>query len=92
MDEAKGALALSNDEIIAEAEAYAARCDAVPEADPLMRSMVIQGVHAALSSIRQDDKGAFAGLAAGQAYSAPARTYYRDGYWTMQPLLTLAPA
>lgn len=91
MDEAKGALTLSNDEIIAEAEAYVTRCDAVPEADPLMRSMVKQGIHAALSSIRQDEKGVFAGLAAGQAYSAPARTYYRDGYWTMQPLLTLAP-
>ena len=35
--------------------------------------------------------GGFAGLAAGQAYSAPARTYYRDGYWTMQALLPLAP-
>ena len=25
------------------------------------------------------------------AYSSPARTYFRDGYWTLQPLLTLAP-
>jgi len=48
-------------------------------------------VHAALSSIRHDEDGAFAGLAAGQAYSSPARTYYRDGYWTLQPLLKLAP-
>jgi glycogen debranching enzyme len=63
----------------------------MPEADPLLRSMVIQGTHAALSSIRADETGSFAGLAAGQAYSAPARTYFRDGYWTLQPLLTLAP-
>jgi len=90
-DEAVRALALSVAEIIAEAEAHVRRCDLMPEADPLLRSMVMQGVHAALSSIRQDEAGDFAGLAAGQAYSSPARTYYRDGYWTLQPLLTLEP-
>lgn len=89
--EAEAALALSVEAIIAEAAAYAARCDRLPDADPVLRSMVIQGTHAALSSIRKDEHGQFAGLAAGQAYSAPARTYFRDGYWTLQPLLTLAP-
>ncbi len=89
--EAEAALSISVEAIVAEAEAYAKSCDRMPEADPLLRSMVIQGTHAALSSIRKDQHGAFAGLAAGQAYSAPARTYYRDGYWTLQPLLTLAP-
>ncbi|MGO6986931.1 glycogen debranching protein, partial [Rhizobium leguminosarum] len=63
-----------------------------PEAQPLMRSMISQGLHAALSSVRRDEHGAFAGLAAGQAYSAPARTYYRDGYWTLQALLDREPA
>ena len=58
---------------------------------PMLRSMVLQGTHAALSSIRRDEQGAFAGLAAGMAYSTPARTYFRDGYWTLQPLLQLAP-
>jgi Glycosyl-hydrolase family 116, catalytic region len=91
MEEAREAMRLDTDDIVAEADAYAARCDRMPDADPVLRSMVIQGVHAALSSIRRDSEGGFAGLAAGQAYSAPARTYYRDGYWTMQPLLTLAP-
>ena len=91
MDEAIRALRLTAEDIIAEADAYAARCDMMPDADPVLRSMVIHGVHAALSSIRQDSAGGFAGLAAGQAYSAPARTYYRDGYWTMQALLPLAP-
>lgn len=89
--EAQSALALSVETIIAEAAAYTLRCDRLPEADPVLRSMVIQGTHAALSSIRHDQHGDFAGLAAGQAYSAPARTYFRDGYWTLQPLLTLAP-
>lgn len=89
--EAEAALAITIEQIVLEAAAYSARCDRLPEADPLLRSMVIQGTHAALSSIRKDQHGMFAGLAAGQAYSAPARTYYRDGYWTLQPLLTLAP-
>jgi len=89
--EAQRGLALSVETIVAEATAYARRCDLMPEADPLLRNMVIQGVHAALSSIRRDAGGNFAGLAAGQAYSSPARTYFRDGYWTLQPLLTLAP-
>jgi len=89
--EAEEALTLAGDAILAEATAHQAQCDRMPEADPLLRSMVMQGVHAALSSIRQNADGTFGGLAAGQDYSAPARTYYRDGYWTLQPLLTLAP-
>lgn len=89
--EVEAALTLSVEAIIAEAAAYTARCDRMPEADPLLRSMVIQGTHAALSAIRTGRDGAFAGLAAGQGYSSPARTYYRDGYWTLQPLLALAP-
>jgi len=90
-EEAAQALKLDADDIVAEAETYARYCDLMPNADPVLRSMVIQGVHAARSSIRRDEQGGFAGLAAGQAYSSPARTYYRDGYWTLQPLLKLAP-
>jgi len=90
-NEARTALALSVDQIVAECAAYVARCDELPGADPVMRTMVNQGLHAALSSIRSDEHGAFAGLAAGQAYSAPARTYYRDGHWTVQALLKRAP-
>ena len=91
LDEAERAAKLDAATIIAEAAVYANSCDRMPEADPVLRSMVQHGVHAALSSIRRDEDGSFAGLAAGQAYSAPARTYFRDGYWTLQPLLTLAP-
>lgn len=89
--EAGRAMALDVKTIVAEDKSYAKRCDALPKADPLLRSMVMQGVHAGLSSVRKDSKGQFAGLAAGQSYSAPARTYYRDGYWTLQILLQLAP-
>ena len=49
------------------------------------------GAHAALSSARKAAGGGFAGLAAGLAYSNPPRTYYRDGYWTLQLLARLAP-
>ena len=91
-DEAERGLGLEISTIITEAEHYAAHCDMLPEADPILRSMVMQGAHAALSSIRRDERGRFDGLAAGLAYSAPARTYYRDGYWTLQLLLKAAPA
>ncbi|MES2343846.1 MAG: glycogen debranching protein [Pseudomonadota bacterium] len=92
LDEAERGLGLTVETIVTEAEHYAAHCDQLPQADPVLRSMVMQGTHAALSSVRRDDRGRFDGLAAGLAYSAPARTYYRDGYWTLQLLLTAAPA
>jgi hypothetical protein len=89
--EAAQGLALDFDQIEGEADAYAAACDLLPAADPLLRGMVIQGAHAASSSVRAYPSGGFAGLSAGLAYSTPARTYYRDGYWTLQLLLRLAP-
>jgi glycogen debranching enzyme len=85
------ALALGASDIVREAGDYVGRCDLSPASEPLLRSLVMQGAHAALSSIRQDDQGRFAGLAAGLIYSNPPRTYYRDGYWTLQLLLRTAP-
>ena len=90
--EVEAALRLDARAIIDECAAHLARCDRLPEADPILRGMVLQGVHAALSSIRTGRDGQYAGLAAGLAYSTPARTYYRDGYWTSQALLDLEPA
>ncbi|WP_425298969.1 amylo-alpha-1,6-glucosidase [Rhizobium sullae] len=89
--EAERGMALPAEAIIAEANAYIERCDLLPAAPALMRSMAIQSAHACLSSIRRGQDGSFLGLAAGQAYSAPTRTYYRDGYWTLQALLFLDP-
>lgn len=89
--EAERGLDLSVETIIAEANAYVERCDLLPKAPPMMRSMAIQSAHASLSSVRRAEDGSFLGLAAGQAYSAPTRTYYRDGYWTLQALLHLDP-
>lgn len=90
--ELEAALALPPTTIAAEAAAHVAACDRLPEADPLLRSLVMQGVHAAVASVRRDPRGRFAGLAAGLAYSAPARTYFRDSYWTAPLLLQLDPA
>jgi glycogen debranching enzyme len=89
--EAAAALALDVPAIVKQAADHVARCDLLPAAEPLLRSLVMQGAHAALSSVRQDQHGAFAGLAAGLIYANPPRSYYRDSYWTTQLLLRVAP-
>ena len=63
----------------------------VPTTDPLLGSLLTHALHAAASSRKQDAGGGFAGLAAGYGYSFPARTYYRDGYWTSRALLPFRP-
>jgi len=90
-DEAEAASRCEVGQIIAESAAYIARCDRLAAADPLLRSLVMHGVHAALASVCRDAHGGFAGLAAGFDYSSPPRTYYRDSYWTFPILLRLAP-
>ena len=64
MDAAEAAkgMALDFAQVVREADDYVARCDLAPTADPLLRSMVVQGVHAALSSVRSYPGGSFAGL------------------------------
>ena len=93
MDGLEAARGISFDiaQVVREADAYAARCDLLAAAEPVLRSMVIQGAHAALSSVRGYPGGRFAGLAAGLAYSTPPRTYYRDGFWTLPLLSRAAP-
>jgi hypothetical protein len=89
--EAAAALALDVPEIVRQAADHVERCDLLPAAEPVLRSLMMQGAHAALSSVRHDRHGAFGGLAAGLIYANPPRSYYRDSYWTMQLLLRLAP-
>jgi hypothetical protein len=89
--EAGRGITLDIAQVVREADDYAARCDLMPAAEPLLRSMVMQGAHAGLSSVRAYPGGHFAGLAAGLAYSSPPRTYYRDGYWTLPLLSRVAP-
>ena len=91
MAEAAGALALPNAEVLREAEAYDHDCDRLGEASPLLRSMTTFGIHAALAAVKHDRTGAPSGVAAGPGYALPARSYYRDGYWTAPALLEVAP-
>jgi glycogen debranching enzyme len=59
--------------------------------DPTLRTMVVHGLANAFAARKELAGGVFAGHAAGHAYAAPARSYYRDGYWTVQALLPVAP-
>jgi hypothetical protein len=59
--------------------------------DPLLRTMVVHGLANALVARKELAGGTFAGHAAGHRYAAPARSYYRDAYWTLQALLPIAP-
>jgi len=90
-DEALSGLTLSIAEAQGESAAHVRRCDLMAGAEPLLRSLVLAGAHAALSSARRHPDGGFAGLSAGLVYANPPRTYYRDGYWTLQLLIRIAP-
>ncbi len=89
--EARRAMALSDEAVVREAADYESTCDRLSEAPPALRSMTAFGLHAALSAVKRDPRGRPAGVAAGPGYSVPARSYYRDGYWTAQALLQVAP-
>lgn len=91
-DECAAALNLSAAAIIDEATTYATQCDGMPDTPPMLRAMIVSGLHTALASRRKLADGRFGGLAAGMNYTAPSRTYYRDGYWTLQALLLVDPA
>ncbi len=59
--------------------------------DDELQGLFLHGLHAARSARKELKGGRFAGLAAGVGYAVPARTYYRDGYWTLQALLPTWP-
>lgn len=54
-------------------------------------TQAIHCFHAAFSCVKSDDSGNFAGIAAGIGYSIPARSYFRDSYWTCLALLPFTP-
>jgi hypothetical protein len=91
LTEARKALEIPDEAVVREAADYERGCDRLPEASPLLRSMTAFGLHAALSAVKRGPRGGPAGVAAGPGYSVPARSYYRDGYWTAQALLEVAP-
>ena len=59
--------------------------------DDVLQSLFVHGLHAARTARKELPGGRFAGLAAGVGYAMPPRTYYRDGYWTLQALLPRWP-
>ncbi len=76
-----------------ELDAYHARLRAAFwVADAELQSLALHGLHAAFGARRALADGRFAGFAAGVGYALPARSYYRDAYWTLQALLPLEPA
>ncbi len=93
-DEARAALdkVRHSRHVLKAAEDYRAWCATRLEtSDPMLGSLMTHALHAAMSSRKHDAAGAFAGLAAGSGYDHPARTYYRDGFWTSQALLPFKP-
>lgn len=60
------------------------------EADPLLQSLYVSGLNAAMAMYK-DFPGGFAGLLAGTDYAYPPRLYFRDSYWTAQALLPVRP-
>jgi hypothetical protein len=73
------------------AAAHAELSDVLRLPDPELQSLFLHGLHAARSARKTLAGGAFAGFAAGVGYAMPPRTYFRDGYWTLQVLLPLWP-
>lgn len=58
--------------------------------DPVLRSMYLAGLNAAIAMYKELP-GGFAGLWAGPGYAFPPRVYFRDSYWTALPLLPYRP-
>jgi hypothetical protein len=82
----------SFEELIAAASGYRAWCGSRLETDdPILGSLMSHSIHAAVASRKETANGRFGGLSAGIGYAYPARTYYRDGFWTCQSLLAFSP-
>ncbi len=84
--------------ILADACEYAARLrsdlDGLPalqQADALSRSQYAVCMTTVESMYKRLPSG-FAGFWAGPGYAYPPRIYFRDSYWTVQPLLKRRPA
>jgi len=89
--EVRGALTMSPERVFSEADDYVRRCRRIELDDAVLGSMAVHALHAAFGSIKRSPAGGFAGVAAGPGYSLPARSYYRDGYWTLQAILPFRP-
>jgi hypothetical protein len=61
----------------------------MPKSDAFRQALYVSSLNCALSAYKDID--GFKGFFAGTSYQTPARTYYRDGYYTCLPLLSLYP-
>jgi len=62
----------------------------LPLEEPLLQSLAVGGLNAAVSMFKVLPDG-FSGLLAGPDYAYPPRLYFRAGYWTAQALLGPRP-
>jgi glycogen debranching enzyme len=58
----------------------------------LINSLFIFSLHTAISNHKKGIENDFSALYAGPNYSLPARTYYRDSFWTAKALLPFEPS
>ena len=80
------------DEQHANSQKYAEWLEGLSDScDAMERALVASCINCAVSSYKELPEVNFRGFFAGINYQKPARTYYRDGFWTVMPLLTLKP-
>lgn len=72
-----------------ESEQYIAYLDKYETDDEFLRAYYQSLLNCSLSNYK--DLGKFKGFLAGIVYQFPARTYYRDGYWTILAALPVRP-
>ncbi|MDR1906291.1 MAG: hypothetical protein LBQ27_05215 [Clostridiales bacterium] len=78
------------DEAEREADDYISSLKRYPEdVSEKEKALYASCLNCALSNYKE--KGRFKGFLAGLVYQFPARTYFRDGYWTCLPVIAVRP-
>lgn len=63
----------------------------IETSDEKLKALFISCMNCCLSSYKEIGETGFKGFFAGINYQKPARTYFRDGYWTVQAALPFYP-
>lgn len=63
----------------------------IKSSDEKLKAMFVSCINCSLSSYKEVEENGFKGFFAGINYQKPARTYYRDGYWTILSVLPFFP-
>ena len=77
------------DSALKEADEYIAAIPYPEGLDERMKAYYASTLNCSLSNYK--DLGKWKGFLAGIVYQSPARTYYRDGYWTVLSVLPVRP-